>query len=105
MELAKLRYDRIIIDTAPVNVVSDTLNIVDNASTVCLVIRSHLTPQRFVRRAVELLKRSGAQPDGVVLNWATVPTGRKYREYYQGSGAYGTKAVRRAALATTSPAA
>ena len=104
IEQVKLRYDRIVIDTAPVNVVSDTLNIVGSASAVCLVIRSHSTPQRFVKRAIELLKRSSAHPDGVVLNWASVPTGRKYREYYQGSGAYGTKAFRRSALASTSPA-
>ncbi len=86
-------YDRIVIDTAPVNVVSDTLNLVGCASVVCLVVRSNSTPVSMVKRAVELLKRSGVQPDGIILNWTSAWTQRKYKEYYQGSGAYGAKAV------------
>ena len=97
IQRVKPDYDRIVIDTAPVNVVSDTLNIVGSASVVCLVVRSNSTPVSFVKRAVELLKRSGAQPDGIILNWTSAWRQRRYQEYYQGSGAYGAKAGGRAA--------
>ena len=88
IETAKAAYQRIIIDTAPVNVVSDTLNIVGCASAVCLVVRSNSTPQKQVRRAVELLKRSGVRPDGLILNWTRSWTGRKYKGYYQEGTGY-----------------
>ena len=91
IETAKATYERIIIDTAPVNVVSDTLNIVGWASVVCLVVRSNSTPQKQVRRAIELLKRSGVRPDGLILNWTRSWTGRKYNEYYQGRNTYAAK--------------
>ncbi len=97
IQRVKPDYDRIVIDTAPVNVVSDTLNIVSSASVVCLVVRSNSTPVSFVKRAVELLKRSGVQPDGIILNWTSAWRQRRYQEYYQGSGAYGAKAGGRAA--------
>ncbi len=92
IEATKAAYDRIIIDTAPVNVVSDTLNIVGCASVVCLVVRSNSTPQKQVRRAIELLKRSRVRPDGLILNWTRSWTGRKYNEYYQGRSTYAVKA-------------
>ena len=91
MEATTAAYERIIIDTAPVNVVSDTLNIVSYASVVCLVVRSNSTPQKQVRRAVELLKRSGVSPDGLILNWTRSWTSKKYKEYYQAGAAYGGK--------------
>lgn len=83
----KASHDRIIIDTAPVNVVSDTLNIVACADAVCLVVRSNATSLKLVKRAIELLKRSGVRPDGLILNWTSEWTGRKYKEYYQGGQA------------------
>ena len=104
IERVRPDYDRIVIDTAPVNVVSDTLNLVGSASVVCLVVRSNSTPVSLVRRAIELLKRGGVQPDGVILNWTTAWTKRKYREYYHGRGAYGAKTGSRPA-ATVVPAA
>ena len=82
-------YQRIIIDTAPVDVISDTLNIVSCASVVCFVVRSNSTTQKIVKRAVELLRRSGVRPDGIILNWASPRRGRGYQEYYRAGANYG----------------
>ena len=100
IEQMKREYDRVIIDTAPVNVLSDTLNIVAWADLVCLVVRSNATPQKLIKRAIELLKRGGVRPDGIILNWASGWMGRKYKEYYQGGTAYGRKGAQ-----TPSPSA
>ena len=82
-------YDRIVIDTAPINVVSDTLNIVACASVICLVVRSNLTPRKAVRRAVELLRRAKVRPDGIVLNGLPRSSGIGYHYYYSTGSKYG----------------
>jgi capsular exopolysaccharide synthesis family protein len=86
IEQIKPEYDRIVIDTAPINVVSDTLNIVGCASIICLVVRCDSTPRKVVQRTIELLRRAGVRPDGMVLNCVVAWSGRKYPEYYQRSG-------------------
>ena len=91
IEWLKHDYERIIIDTAPVNVVSDTLNIVSCASVICLVIRSNSTPRKAVRRAIELLHRSKVRPDGIVLNCMPRSSGIGYHYYYSSGEKYGSK--------------
>ena len=82
-------YAWVLIDSAPVNVVSDTLNIVGGADLVCLVVRSNSTPRKFVERAIELLRRSDVRPDGIIFNWLTGWNGRPYHEYAGGVHSYG----------------
>jgi succinoglycan biosynthesis transport protein ExoP len=89
IEWLKNDFDRIVIDTAPVNVVSDTLNIVSCASIICLVVRSNSTPRRVVRRAIELLQRAKVRPDGIVLNCLPRWNGLGYHYYYSGESKYG----------------
>ena len=91
MAWMKGSYDRIVIDSAPVNVVSDTLNIVHCASVVCLVIRCSVTPRKVVRRAVELLQRAGVRPDGLVLNRTPKWNGIGYHYDYAGRSVYGAQ--------------
>ena len=45
------RFDRVIIDSAPVNAVSETLRITPLESYVCLVIRAAKTPKKAISRA------------------------------------------------------
>lgn len=85
----KENFDRVVIDSAPVNVVSDTLNIVAYASVVCLVVHCGSTPRKVVLRAVELLRRAGAKPGGVVLNRMPKWNGIGYHHDYSGRTAYG----------------
>jgi succinoglycan biosynthesis transport protein ExoP len=65
---AALDFDRIVLDSAPINAVSDTQLIAKNIQTVCLVIRTGKTPQRAIMRACYLLALAAHTPDGIVLN-------------------------------------
>ncbi len=78
-------FDRVVIDTAPVHAVSDTLLLAPHAGAVCLVVRAGVTPGHAVVRAVEKLRECGAQIAGFVLN--ALPTGHGgYYYHYQAPG-------------------
>ena len=88
--------DRIVIDTAPVNAVSDTLVIAPHADKTILVIQSGKTPRKAILRAVHLLRKAGAKFGGFALN--RLPTGRTagyyyyyYGDKYEKDSVYGTK--------------
>ena len=93
ISLAMKKYDRIVIDSAPINAVSDTLLILPHIQAVCLVVRCTKTPRRAIRRAIYNLKMAQAKPLGVVLN--RMPRrfgggyGGSYYYYYQTSDKYG----------------
>jgi capsular exopolysaccharide synthesis family protein len=77
-----LKYDRIVLDTAPINVVSDTLLIAPHVQSVCLVVRLGQTPRGAVQRALALLEMTQVKPAGVVLNcvpmnWKTAGYSKK----------------------------
>ena len=90
-------YDRIIIDSAPVNAVSDALVIAPHVNKTVLVVRAGKTPRKAILRCIMLLKKAQATLGGFVLN--RLPTGRTAGYYYYYSGdksekdsAYGTSA-------------
>jgi capsular exopolysaccharide synthesis family protein len=68
IDQAKLRFDRVVVDTAPIHAVSDALTILDRIDTVCLVVRAGRTPKRSIPRAINLLKTAGASVAGVIMN-------------------------------------
>jgi succinoglycan biosynthesis transport protein ExoP len=70
---AKPLYDKIVVDSAPVTIVNDTLSFARLFPFVCLVIRSGKTPKAASKRALELLRRAAARISGVVLNFAPRP--------------------------------
>jgi len=62
-------FDRIVIDSAPVAVVSDALCFARYVPSICLVVRAGHTPRRLVRRAHTLITEVAGRPlTGVVLN-------------------------------------
>jgi len=65
---AGLHFDRIILDSAPVNAVSDTQLIAKDIQSVCFVVRAVKTPERAIVRACSLLAQTGSHPDGIVFN-------------------------------------
>ena len=84
------RFDRIVLDTAPVMAVSDTLSIARNVQTTVLVIRSHRTLCQAAIRTAQRLRQAGAHLSGVVLNlepqhWGP---GRYHDEAHYYSGHY-----------------
>lgn len=83
------QFSRIIIDSAPVNLVSDTLNFAVCASAVCLVVQSRKTPVRLVQRAIELLRRVHVRPIGIALNRLPRSNSRDYHYYYGPNDTYG----------------
>jgi succinoglycan biosynthesis transport protein ExoP len=88
-------YDRVIVDSAPVNAVSDTLLLAKYFNGVCLVVRNGKTPRSAVERAVRLLEQSGANIVGTILNRLPRGYGAGYYFYYYGDeyakgAAYGT---------------
>jgi polysaccharide biosynthesis transport protein len=65
---AAVHFDRIVLDSAPVNAVSDTQLIAKDVQSVCFVVRAIKTPGRAIVRACSLLAQAGSHPDGIVLN-------------------------------------
>jgi succinoglycan biosynthesis transport protein ExoP len=82
----KERFDRVIIDSAPVNAVSDTLRITPLVSYVCLVIRAAKTPKKAISRACKLIENAKGKLAGFILN--RVHLGRD-SAYYFYNYAYG----------------
>ena len=94
-EAARL-FDRVVIDSAPILAVSDTLLMVPYVQTVSLVIRAAKTPRNAIQRAISLLAAASARPAGIVLNRLPRRRGAGYYYYYAshgygaGEGAYGS---------------
>jgi polysaccharide biosynthesis transport protein len=85
IEAAKL-FDRVVIDSAPILAVSDTLLMTPHVQTVCIVIQAAKTPHPAVRRAISLLAKSGIRPAGLVLNRLRRSRGVGYYYYYASHG-------------------
>jgi uncharacterized protein involved in exopolysaccharide biosynthesis/Mrp family chromosome partitioning ATPase len=88
-EAAKL-FDRVVIDSAPILAVSDTLLMTPYVQTVCIVLRARKTPRPAVRRAISLLTSAGIRPAGLVLNRLRRSRGVGYYYYYASHG-YGAE--------------
>ncbi len=84
MRQAVGKFDRIVVDSAPVNLVSDTLLFARHVESVCLVIQAGKTPVEDVIRAAQRLSEAGAAPVGFVWNQA-----RSTRGYYYGKQSRG----------------
>ena len=83
------QFDRIVIDSAPVNAVSDPLLLVKWAHIVCLVVHAGKTPRRAVVRACRKLAEAGSRPVGFILNRLPQNSGTGYYYHYHSSGDYG----------------
>ncbi len=94
-------FDAVVIDSAPINAVSDTLLLVKLVQSVCLVIHSANTPRNAVACAVRKLREANAPLGGVVVNFLPRQAGSAYHYHYSagsyGEGVYGapSRAARR----------
>jgi uncharacterized protein involved in exopolysaccharide biosynthesis/Mrp family chromosome partitioning ATPase len=79
-------YDRVVIDSAPVIAVSDTLLMTSFVQSVCLVVRARHTARNAVQRALHLLGSAGTRPAGVILNRLPRTRGTEYYYYYASHG-------------------
>jgi capsular exopolysaccharide synthesis family protein len=100
LKLALTRYDRVIIDSSPVNLVSDSLLIVPHVQSVAMVIRAARTPRRAAMQALTSLRRAGVQPVGLVMNalpdWSM-------QAYFPYAGDYGERSKYYRAYAGSTP--
>jgi capsular exopolysaccharide synthesis family protein len=89
LKQALAHFDRVIVDSAPVNAVSDTLLLVREVQSVCLVVHATKTPRKAVIRACnKLTEASGKAPVGMILNQLPVGSGAGYYYHYS-VGEYG----------------
>ncbi len=77
-------FDRIIIDSAPINAVSDSLTIASHTHAVCLVLAFGKTPRKAFQRALNVLGKTSARIAGIVLNRMPASRGAAYYYYYYG---------------------
>ncbi len=78
------KYDYIILDTPPVNLISDSLVIAQKAGGIIFVVRSGFTTREMLFRAVASAKQLDINILGVILN-GTVFSKNGYRKKYYGS--------------------
>lgn len=80
-------YDYIIIDSPPINVVSDVLSLVKLTDGVVIVIREGITPHPSIHSAIEKYNFSGANLLGFVMNAISINNAgnskSKYYYYYK----------------------
>ncbi|MEU6365282.1 polysaccharide biosynthesis tyrosine autokinase [Streptomyces sp. NPDC046931] len=91
-ELAGI-YEVVIVDTAPLLPVADTVGLASLAQGALLVVRAAKTSREQVRTAAESLARVGVRVLGTVFNMAPAPKGDRYGAY----GRYGELPAPRAA--------
>ncbi|WP_226703234.1 GumC family protein [Microbulbifer elongatus] len=93
VKLLAKHYDRIIIDTAPVNAVSDALMISRIADSTLYVVKSGSTRKKVIQRGIDRLSQVGIQIDGVILNQVDINSkaarSEEYYGYYGGQYGYG----------------
>jgi capsular exopolysaccharide synthesis family protein len=82
-------YDRIVIDTAPLLPVKDTLLLAGKVQTVVLVVQGCKTSRKIAERSVQLLKTANAPLGGVVLNLLPKRSLNSYYYYGYGYEQYG----------------
>ena len=88
------KYDRIILDTAPAQVVSDALIVSRVADAMLYVVKADSTRQKMITNGIGRLLQVGAKLDGVVLNQVdTTSKASYYGEYYGYEGEYAYSAT------------
>ncbi len=83
-------FDYIIIDTPPINVVSDSLALIRESDGVVLVVRSNHSTHPELQKALSSLEFIDAKILGFVVNFAESKASKYRMSYnYSGYGAYG----------------
>ena len=88
LEDLEQRYDRIVLDSAPAQAVSDALILSRLCNAVVFVVRADATPRQLVQLAIKRLHRVDAPLIGVVLNQFNNAKSVRYGRYQKYSYAY-----------------
>ena len=82
-------FDVIIMDSPPIELVSDALVISSHASGVIYMVKAMQTPYQLSRKGILRIKRAGGQIMGIALNQLDFEKAEKYYGEYSGYGKYG----------------
>ncbi|MBL4623581.1 MAG: polysaccharide biosynthesis tyrosine autokinase, partial [Flavobacteriales bacterium] len=85
------QYDRVIIDSAPTQTVSDSMMLSQYASAVIYVVKSDETPYHVAEQGIKRMHEVKAPLLGVVLNKVDVSKSQSYYGYYGYGQGYGTE--------------
>ena len=86
LEKLKKTYDMIVIDSAPVQLVSDAVVLAQFATSVVLVVKADDTPYPVIRHTVSRLLRADAPLLGAVLNQIDIEKADRFYGEYSGYG-------------------
>jgi succinoglycan biosynthesis transport protein ExoP len=86
IEKLKDQFEAIVIDAAPVQMVSDPLVIAQVATAVLYVVKADETPFPVARQGIRRMRRVNAHILGIVLNQLDVAKAEKYYGEYSGYG-------------------
>lgn len=89
VETVGREYSYVIIDTPPMDVVTDALVIAPHTAGLVLVVKDHITPTDAINRAIEAAKFANINILGAVMNAANPKSGRGYGYRKYGYRKYG----------------
>ncbi len=89
LEALSKHFEIVIIDSPPVELVSDAAVIAARASGVIFVTKATTTPYPLARKSLQRLRRAGGHIVGVVLNALDFNKAEKYYGEYSGYGKHG----------------
>lgn len=91
IEQAANTYDRVIIDTAPVHLVSDAKLVARHASAIIYVVRADSTPINIINKEINELKKVNTPFIGAILNGISMKKMLGLYQYgnYRKNGIYG----------------
>lgn len=81
IESAKQQYDRIVIDTAPTQAVSDAVLVAKQSDSLIYVVKADSTREKMIKAGLSRLMQAGVRIDGIVLNQVDLKAAAKYGEY------------------------
>jgi capsular exopolysaccharide synthesis family protein len=70
---AELRFDLVVVDTPPLNVLSDAASVAARVDAVLVVVRGGVTDRLALDITLRRLERAGAHLEGIVLNDVELP--------------------------------
>ena len=86
MQALKQRFEVIVIDSPPVQLVSDALVLANIATAVLYVVKADDTPYPLARQGLNRLRRLNAPVLGVILNQLDLEKADRYYGEYSGQG-------------------
>jgi len=86
IDMLKQYYEYILIDSPPINVVSDALVVAPKTDGMVMIVHDYVTTHEQIRKAFSSIELAGINLLGVILNGAVEPKGSYKKKDYQKKG-------------------